>query len=136
MTKEVLREAAALLRRRAAEAADSPDERWMVDQDETGALVLAAFTPVDVEPGGVVSGTTLASFAYPDSPDRHTHARALGAAAHTAALDPPVAVLLATWLEATAASEDRAGEADRSGALAPLVAPAIPFALLYLRREN
>ncbi|MEV6403957.1 hypothetical protein AB0M58_13560 [Streptomyces bobili] len=46
-----LREAAALIRRRAAEAASS-DERWMVDQDETGALVLAVFTPENVEPDG------------------------------------------------------------------------------------
>lgn len=56
MTQGLLREVAALLRRRAAEAADSPDERWMVDQDEAGALVLTAFTPEDVAPGSAVGG--------------------------------------------------------------------------------
>jgi hypothetical protein len=39
MTQQLLRETAALLRRRAAEATRSPDERWMVDPEETGALV-------------------------------------------------------------------------------------------------
>lgn len=53
-----------------------------------------------------------------------------------AALDPPVAALLAAWLETTAALEDRAGEAGDTGAPAPLVALAIRFALRYLRRER
>ncbi|MFF6888686.1 hypothetical protein ACFY9F_36550 [Streptomyces sp. NPDC012421] len=74
----VLREAAALLRRRAAEAAEFPDERWMVDQDEMGGLVLSVFTPQDIAPDGFVSSGILSWFAYPDSPERHTHARALG----------------------------------------------------------
>ncbi|MEU3862893.1 hypothetical protein AB0F03_37375 [Streptomyces sp. NPDC028722] len=46
MTQRVLRQAAALLRRRAAEAIASPKERWMVDQGEEGALVLAAFPSI------------------------------------------------------------------------------------------
>ncbi|MFF1733759.1 hypothetical protein [Streptomyces sp. NPDC058247] len=133
VTDGLLREAAALLRRRAAGATEFPEERWMVDQDETGALVLSVFTPEDVDPDGTVGGSILASFAYPDSPERHTHARALGAAAHMAALDPQTAVALAAWLETTASFEDRAEElADVEGA-APLVEPATRFARAYLR---
>ncbi|MET8296579.1 hypothetical protein [Streptomyces sp. NPDC005180] len=52
----VLREAAALLRRRAAEAAQTPDERWMVDQDEAGGLAVAVFTPDDVDPDNMIFG--------------------------------------------------------------------------------
>jgi hypothetical protein len=136
MNQSVLREAAALLRRRAAEAAGSADERWMVDQDETGALVVAAFTPGDVDLRGSISGATVASFAYPDSPERHTHAWALGAAAHTAALDPPVAVGIAAWLETTAVFEDRAEELSGLDAAAPLIQPAARFAHLYLRTNT
>lgn len=134
MTDGVLREAAALLRRRAAEATESSDERWMVDQDETGGLVLAAFTPQDVDPDGTVSSSILASFAYPGSPERATHARAFGAAAHMAALDPQAAVALAAWLEATASFEDRAEELGDVEGAAPLVEPATRFARVYLRK--
>ncbi|MFF4427201.1 hypothetical protein ACFY04_41815 [Streptomyces sp. NPDC001549] len=74
---------AALLRRRAGEAAAFPDERWMVDQDEAGGLVLAAFVPEDIDPDGMVGGSVVAWFAYPGNPERATHARALGAASHT-----------------------------------------------------
>ncbi|MFD9033325.1 hypothetical protein ACFVZW_19550 [Streptomyces sp. NPDC059567] len=129
----LLREAAALLRRRAAEAAEFPDERWMVDQDETGGLVLAAFTPEDVDPDGTVSSSILTSFAYPDNPERHTHARALGAASHMAAMDPQAAIALAALLETTASFEDRAEELDDAEAAAPLVEPATRFARVYLR---
>ncbi len=55
-----------------------PDKRWMVDQDETGTLILAAFAPEDVEPDGTVSDSVLASFAYADDPEQRTHAQALG----------------------------------------------------------
>ncbi|WP_336052247.1 hypothetical protein [Streptomyces sp. CA2R101] len=50
----------------------------MVDQDETGTLILAAFAPEDVEPDGTVSDSVLASFAYADDPEQRTHAQALG----------------------------------------------------------
>lgn len=133
MTDGLLRKAVALLRRRASEAAEFPDERWMVDQDETGALVLAAFTPQDVDPDGTVGGGILASFAYPDSPERHTHARALGVASHMAALDPQAAVALAAWLETMASFEDRAEELEDVEGAAPLVEPATRFARVYLR---
>lgn len=63
MTHELLRAAAALLRRHAAQATEASDERWMVDQDETGSLVLAAFAPEDIEPDGTVGGGIIASFA-------------------------------------------------------------------------
>ncbi|MFE5594216.1 hypothetical protein [Streptomyces sp. NPDC056549] len=132
----VLREAAALLRRRAAEAAQSPDERWIVDQEEAGGLVVAVFTPEDVDPDGTVSSGILASFAYQDSPERATHARALGAAAHMAALDPLAAVALAAWLETTASFEDRAEELGDVEGAAPLVEPATRFARIYLRTET
>ncbi|MGW7433335.1 hypothetical protein ACWGIN_27820 [Streptomyces sp. NPDC054861] len=128
-----MREAAVVLRRRAAAAAESPDERWMVDQDETGALVLTVFTPDDVEADGTVSGSTLASFAYPGHPERHTHARALGSAAHIAALDPQSAVALASWLETLAAFEDRAEALGEAEGAAPLTDPAKRFARAYLR---
>lgn len=133
MTMGLLREAAGLLRRRAGEAAVFPDERWMVDQDEAGGLVLAAFVPEDVAPGGIVGGSVVAWFAYPGSAERATHARALGAASHTASLDPQTAVLLAAWLETTASLEDRAQELGDSGGVAPLVEPAARFARSYLR---
>ncbi|MFJ7330792.1 hypothetical protein ACIQVN_31690 [Streptomyces cyaneofuscatus] len=54
----------------------------MVDQDETGGLVLGAFALQDVEPDGTVSSGIVASFVYPDSPERRARARALGAASH------------------------------------------------------
>ncbi|MFF8790862.1 hypothetical protein [Streptomyces sp. NPDC015125] len=133
MTGKLLRQAAALLRRRAAEATGSPDERWMVDQDEAGALILAGFAPEDVEPDGTVSGSTLASFAYADDPEQRTHAQALGAAAHMAGLDPQTAVLLAVWLETTASLQDRAEELGDVVGAAPLVEPAGCFARSYLR---
>lgn len=136
MTDGVLREAAALLRRRAAEAIQSPDERWVVDQDETGGLVLAAMTPQDVEPDGTVSSGIVASFAYPDSPERHTHARALGAASHMAALDPQAAWKLAAWLETTASFEGRAEELGDVEGAAPLIEPATRFARGYLRNAE
>ncbi|MFE7511437.1 hypothetical protein ACFU8I_09455 [Streptomyces sp. NPDC057540] len=91
MAKGLLREAAAVLRRPAGEAVAAAGERWIVDQDETGALVVAAFGPDDVDPvDGTLSGTILATYAYPDHPQRatHAHAHALAAASHTAALDP------------------------------------------------
>jgi hypothetical protein len=66
---------------------DSLEDRWTVAQDETVGLGLTAFVPEDVEPDGTMGGSVLASFAYPDDPERHTHARALGAASHMAALD-------------------------------------------------
>lgn len=133
MAKALLRETAALLRLRAGEAAAFPDERWMVDQDEAGGLVLASFVPEDVAADGAVGGSVLAWFAYPGSPERATHARALGAASHTAALDPQTAVLLAAWLETTASLEDRAEELGNSESAAPLVKPATRFARSYLR---
>ncbi|MEU7560261.1 hypothetical protein [Streptomyces eurythermus] len=133
MTATLLRQAAALIRHRAAEAACSLEERWMVDQDETGALVLAAFTPESVEQDGTVSGSVLASFAYPGHPERYAHARALGAASHMAALDPQAAVLLAAWLETTAAFEDVAEELGDTEGAAPLTEPANRFARAYLR---
>jgi hypothetical protein len=80
-----------------------------------------------------VSGSVLASFAYPDHPQRHTHARALGAASHIAALDPQAATLLAAWLETTASFEDRAEELGDVAGAAPLVEPAARFARAYLR---
>ncbi|MER5974518.1 hypothetical protein ABT112_33260 [Streptomyces sp. NPDC002055] len=129
----VLREAAALLRRRAAEAAGSADERWMVDQDESGGLVLAVFMPEEVAPDCTVSSGILASFAYPDSPERATHAGALGSAAHMAALDPPAAVALAAWLETMADFADRAEELGDLRGAAPLLEPAVRFARVYLR---
>ncbi|MBX4178397.1 MULTISPECIES: hypothetical protein [Streptomyces rochei group] len=129
----VLRDAAALLRRRAAEAAQFPDERWMVDQDETAGLVLTAFVPEDVGPDGTVSSGILASFAYPDNPERATHAQALGAASHIAALDPQAAAALAAWLETTASFEDRAEELGDTEGAAPLIEPAAHFARTYLR---
>ncbi|WP_405813166.1 MULTISPECIES: hypothetical protein [unclassified Streptomyces] len=132
----VLRDAAALLRRRAAEAVQFPDERWMGDQDEAAGLVLTAFVPEDVGPDGTVSSGILASFAYPDNPERATHAQALGAAAHMAALDPRAAVALAAWLETTASFEDRAEELGDVEAASPLVEPAARFARLYLRTQT
>lgn len=132
----MLREAAALLRHRAAEATQSPDERWMVDQDETGGLVLAVFTPEDVDPDGTVGGGILASFAYPDNAERATHAQALGAAAHMAALDPQAALALAAWLETTASFEDRAEELGDVEGAAPLIDPATRFAHAYLRNAE
>lgn len=129
----LLRDVAALLWRRAAEAVEFPDERWMVDQDETGALVLAAFTPGDVAPNGTVGSSVIASFAYPDSPERLTHAPAFGAAAHMAALDPQAAMALAAWMQATASLEERAEELGEVAGAAPLVEPAVRFAQLYLR---
>lgn len=133
MANGMLREAAALLRRRAAEAARSPEERWIVDQNDTGALVLSAYEPEDIDIDGTVGGGILASYAYPDDPDQRTHARALGAASHTAALDPPTAVALAAWLETTASLEDRAEELDAVEGAAPLTEPANRFAHAYLR---
>ncbi|MFI9255230.1 hypothetical protein [Streptomyces sp. NPDC053069] len=50
-----------------------------------------------------------------------------------AALDPPVAVLLAAWLETTASLEDRAEELGDIKGAAPLVNPATRFAQSYLR---
>lgn len=133
MTTGLLREAAAALRRRAAEAAASPDERWTVDQDDDGALVLARYLPEDVAPDGTVGGGTLASFAYPGNPDRATHAHALAAAAHIAALDPPAATALAAWLETTATLEEHAEHLDDADGAAPLIRPAARFAHAYLR---
>ncbi|MGW4701430.1 hypothetical protein [Streptomyces sp. NPDC004285] len=134
MAKGLLREAAAVLRRRAGEAVAAAGERWIVDQDETGALVVAAFGPDDVDPvDGTVSGTILATYAYPDHPERATHAHALAAASHTAALDPQAAVLLAVWLETTAALQDRAQELGDPEGAAPLIEPATRFARSYLR---
>ncbi|MFD9033318.1 hypothetical protein ACFVZW_19515 [Streptomyces sp. NPDC059567] len=133
MTKGLLREAATLLRRRAGEAAAFPDERWMVDQDEAGGLVLTAFVPEDVAPDGVVGGGVVAWFAYPESAEPATHSRALGAASHMAALDPQTAVLLAAWLETTASLADRAEELGDVEGAAPLVEPATRFARSYLR---
>ncbi|MFJ9574567.1 hypothetical protein [Streptomyces bacillaris] len=131
----VLREAAALLRRRAAAAAQFSDERWMVDQDETAGLVLTSFVPGDVGADGI-SNSILASFAYPDDPERATYAQALGTAAHMAALDTRAAVALAAWLETTASFEERAEELDEAEGAAPLVEPAARFARLYLRTET
>ncbi|MEU9010694.1 hypothetical protein AB0D12_13065 [Streptomyces sp. NPDC048479] len=71
-----------------------------------------------------MGGGILASFAYPDSPERRTHARALGAASHMAALDPQAALALAAWLETTASFEDRAEELDDVEVAVPLAAPA------------
>ncbi|MFF5924199.1 hypothetical protein ACFY8C_38625 [Streptomyces flavochromogenes] len=133
MTKGLLREAATLLRRRASEAAAFPDERWMVDQDEAGGLVLAAFVSEDIAPDGMVGGSVVAWFAYPGSPERATHSQALGAASHTAALDPQTAVLLAVWLETTASLEDRAEDIGDVEGAALLVESATRFARSYLR---
>ncbi|MEU6987313.1 hypothetical protein ABZ946_28425 [Streptomyces sp. NPDC046324] len=133
MAQGLLREAAELIRRRAAAAAKSPDERWMVERDEAGALVLAAFTLDDVGADGIVSSSVLASFAYPGHPERHTHALALGVASHTAALDPQVAVMLAAWLETMASFEDQAEELGEAEGAAPLTEPAKQFARTYLR---
>lgn len=136
MPENLLREAATLLRRRAAAAMGTPDERWMVDQDETGALILASYTPEDVDPDGTIGGSIVASFAYPDDPERRTHARALGAASHAAALDPQAALALAAWLETTASLEDRAIELGDIESAAPLVEPATRFARSYLRTAS
>ncbi|MFE5591158.1 hypothetical protein [Streptomyces sp. NPDC056549] len=88
-----------------------------MDQDEIGALVIAAFEPEDVTPDGTVSGAIIASYAYPDNPHRATHAHALAAASQTAALDPQTAVALAVWLETAAALQERADElGDAEGA--------------------
>ncbi|OEJ28910.1 hypothetical protein AS594_35305 [Streptomyces agglomeratus] len=69
----------------------------------------------------------------PDSSEQHTHARAFGAAAHMAALDPQAALALAAWLEATASFEDRAEELGDVEGGALLVEPAARFARAYLR---
>ncbi|MFK0264226.1 hypothetical protein ACIQU1_23330 [Streptomyces angustmyceticus] len=123
-TAGLLREAAALLKRRAAKVTQSPDERWMVDE---GGLVLGAFTQGDVEPDGTVGTGVLAWFAYPGNPERATHTRALGTVAHVAALDPLTAVALSIWLETTASFEDRAEELEDLEGAAPLVEPAAQF---------
>ncbi|WP_120314485.1 hypothetical protein [Streptomyces sp. TLI_171] len=128
----LLRRAAYLLQYRAAQA-DKPGTRWMVDQDDEGALVLASYWPEDTEPGQPHSTSTVASYAYPDHPDLYTHAQAIGAASHSSALDPATAVALAAWLQAAADFADQAealGGLDRA---APLLAPAIAFAETYLR---
>jgi hypothetical protein len=133
MAKGLLREAAALLRRRAGEAVAVPGERWMVDQDEAGALVVSAFVPEDVALDGTVSGAAVGWYAYPDNPQRAAHAHALAAASHTAALDPQTAVVLAVWLETTDALQERAQELGDAEGAAPLIEPATRFARSYLR---
>ncbi|MFF1595134.1 hypothetical protein ACFVY0_44900 [Streptomyces sp. NPDC058286] len=77
-----------------------------------------------------MGGSVLASFAYPDDPERR-HARALGAASHMA-LAPETATRLAARLETTAAFEDRAEELGSVEGAAPLVAWADRFAQAYL----
>ncbi|WP_432097626.1 hypothetical protein [Streptomyces sp. bgisy100] len=103
-----------------------PCERWRVDQDESNGLVLAAFIPKDVDPGRAVSSGVLASFAYPDSPERATHIWALGSAAHMTALDPPAA-----WLKAMDDFEDRAEKL--TDLQERRLDPAARFARTYLR---
>ncbi|MFF2630915.1 hypothetical protein ACFVUN_34770 [Kitasatospora griseola] len=102
-------EAAKVLERRAA-AADEPGTRWMVDQDDDGALVLASYWPEDAVPGELVSTGTVAVYAYADHPDRYAPEGALAAAAHCAGLDPVTALALAAWLRTAAGFADRAEE--------------------------
>ena len=92
-----------------------------------------AFVPEDVGPDGTVSSGILASFAYSDNPERATHAQALGAASHMAALDPRAAVALAAWLETTASFEDHAEELGDVEGAAPLIELADRFARVYQR---
>ncbi|KDN80511.1 hypothetical protein KCH_77450 [Kitasatospora cheerisanensis KCTC 2395] len=80
---EVLRRAAGLLEQRAVAAAEA-GTRWMVDQDEHGAPVLASYRPDDTIAGEPVSTSTIASYAYTDHPDRHAPRLSLAAAAHSA----------------------------------------------------
>lgn len=108
----------------------------MVDQDETGALVLAVFTPADIEPDGTVGGAVVASFAYSCDPERRAPARSLGAASHMAALDPPTALALAAWLETAADFADRATQLDDLSCAARLIRSAETFARSYLRERG
>ncbi|MET8771666.1 hypothetical protein [Streptomyces sp. NPDC004658] len=91
----------------------------MVDRDDTSALVVNVFTPDDVAGDGTVSGSIVASLASPAARRpggpaarrpgaSRTRARMLGAAAHTAALDPQTAVMLTSGLETTASFEEKA----------------------------
>ena len=98
--------------------------------------MVSAYTPDDVDPDGTVGGGVVAWFAYPESAERTAPARALAAASHAAALDPPTAALIAPWLEAMASLEDRAAELpDGPEALRPLIGPARVFARAYLARR-
>ncbi|MFE6134122.1 hypothetical protein ACFQ6Q_38595 [Streptomyces sp. NPDC056437] len=136
MASVVLRGAAALLRVRAEDAVQSSGERWVVDQDEAGGLLLAAYAPKDIAADGTVSRSIVASFAYGDSPTRATDGQALGAAAHTAGLDPKTAQALAALLETMAAYLDQAEELGNTQAAATLLAPAMRFAQTYLRTAD
>nr|WP_024127730.1 hypothetical protein [Streptomyces sp. F12]AHE40494.1 hypothetical protein pFRL6_407c [Streptomyces sp. F12] len=80
----------------------------MVDRDDTSALVVNVFTPDDVAGDGTVSGSIVASPAARRPGAARTRARMLGAAAHTAALDPQTAVMLTSGLETTASFEEKA----------------------------
>lgn len=103
--------AALLIRRRALAAAAADAERWMVDQDDAGRLVVGVYTPAGVAPDGTVGGSVVASLAYPGDPERRAPACALGAASHMAGLDPPVALELADWMVETVAGGDPAAVA-------------------------
>lgn len=113
MSAELLRRAAAKLRETATAALrGNPVERWMVEQSEEHGLVVGSFVPADVDEDGVVSTSCVAYFAYPGDLESRTYDGAIAVASHMATVDPPVALALADWLEATA---------ERIEALKPVV---------------
>ncbi|MFD3441899.1 hypothetical protein ACFWU3_30840 [Streptomyces sp. NPDC058685] len=136
MASVVLRGAAALLRLRAEDAVQSPEERWIVDRDETGDLLLAACAPRDVADDGTVNSHVVASLTHEGSPPGAADGPALGAASHMAGLDPKAALMLAAWLDTMAAYADRADEPGNTEAAAPLLAAAMRFAQTYLRTTD
>jgi len=98
---EQLRFAASLLIDRAAAAVSAPDERWTVDRDHEGRLILGTYAPDDVL-DGVPMTSVAATFAYQDDPEGATYEGAFALAAHVAALDPAVGRMLGHLLEAIA----------------------------------
>jgi len=133
----ILLEAANVLRERAAAAADDQRERWMVDQSPEHGLIVGSYMPGDVAPDGTVSTSCAAYFAYPGD-DGRTFSNALGVASLMATLDPPSAVALADWLEATyqAWNADRAADPDDWGVLMRRDSTAVLLATSVMRASR
>ena len=118
LQQDLLRRAAALIRDRALQF---DDERWMVDQDEHGRLIIGTYGPEDVDPDTGTSTSIVADLSYGDEPG--APAIAVPAANHIAGLDPATGVMLADWLD-TAADQWSGGRLDQA---------ALRMARVYLR---
>lgn len=125
---DLLRNAATQLRHLAHGALEVGTERWMVDQNEDGGLIVGSYTPDDIDPEGVLSTSTavVAAFHYTDD-DSRAPAAVGPAASHIAALDPRVALALADWLALAGENWGTNNDLDQA---------ALTTARIYLRDDN